>query len=154
MDRQEKYEILAERNKQNDLTFNFIKSISLILSGILLLTMVVGLLMQVFFDAEFLEENGLTSAFGDLRSFLFAVITLLVVNVAGLFIFARGEVLGLIAYVLTNIVFTGFFLLWVITDFELFALLLLPFFLSFSMLVGFYGMRKIKFKKEISMYQD
>lgn len=154
MDRQEKYEILAERNKQNDLTFNFIKSISLILSGILLFTMIAGLLMQVFVDTEFLEENGLTSAFGDLRSFLFVVIALLVVNVAGLFIFDRGEVLGLIAYVLTNIVFTGFFLLWIITDFELFALLLLLFFLSFSILVGFYGMRKIKFKKEISMYQD
>ncbi len=153
MDRQEKYEILKERNKQNDLTFSFIKSISLIISGILAFTMVMGLVMMLFFDTDFLEENNLTGAFGDLKNFLFVVITLIVINAGGLIWYGKGEILGLVGYILTNLVFASFFGLWVVKDFEIFALLLLLFFLSFSFLVAFYGQRKIKFQKEIEMYE-
>ncbi|MCB0477884.1 MAG: hypothetical protein KDC84_06960 [Crocinitomicaceae bacterium] len=154
MDKKEKFEILAERNKQNELTFSFIRSIAMVVMGLLAFTMLMGLFTMFFFDDQFLEESNLTGTFGDLKSFLITVLALIVVNVGGLIWFSKGEIIGFVGYVLTNLIFAGFFGLWVVQDFEIFALLFLLYFLSFSVLIGYYGLRRIKFKKEIEPYRE
>lgn len=154
MDQQEKFEILKERNHQNDLTFSFIRSISFILMGLLAFTMLMGLFTMLFFDQEFLEAANLEDSLGDLQTFIYVVLGLTTVNILGLVWFSKGEILGLIAYILTNLVFAAFFLMWVVQQLEIFALLLLLYFLSFSVLVGYYGLRKIKFGKEIEPYRE
>ncbi|MEZ4938703.1 MAG: hypothetical protein R2799_14025 [Crocinitomicaceae bacterium] len=154
MDIKEKLEILTERNKQNALTFSFIRSIAMIVMGLMAFTMLMGLFMMMFFDDEFLEASNLTGTLGDLQSFLLVVLSLIVVNVGGLIWFSRGEVIGLVGYLLTNLIFAGFFGLWVVQQFEIFALLFLLYFLTFSVLIWFYGMRQIKFQKEIEPYRE
>jgi nicotinamide riboside transporter PnuC len=154
MNTEEKIRILTERNKQNALTFSFVKSISMIIAGLLLFSMVMGFLMMYFFDQEFLENNNLVGAFGSLKTFLGITIGLLVANILALIWFSKGEVLGYVLYVLTNVVFIGFFAFWLSHEFETFALLFLAFFASFSVLIGYYGMRKIKYDKELEPYLD
>lgn len=154
MDKESRILILEERNKQNDLTFSFVKSIGLIISGLILFTLIFGYFTMYVFDQNFLDANELTDLFGDLGNVLLFSIGICSLNILGLLLFSKGQKIGLFFYVFTNCVFACFFGAWAILEIEFFAIILFLFFVSFSILVGFYGSRKIKWGKELKSFMN
>ena len=146
MEKEEKIEILKERNKQTELTFSFVNSIAMGISGIMLFSLVMGYLYFLNFSNgdTFLQE--FFSDWNDLHAVFITLILIASVNVLGLILLSKSKMIGWWLYAITSAFFA--FILFV---FGVYLGYFLSFaYMSFTVLLRIYGVRKIKQGKELN----
>lgn len=150
MDQQEKIEILEERNKQTRLTYSFVNSIALGITGILLLSFLMGYFYFLNFSNDDLFRDNFVESWSDLHWLFILLIANSVLNLVGLIMFGKDKVIGWWMYAITSVFFA---ILFIVLG-EMFGYFLSLCYIGFVVLLRIYGFKRIKEEKELNQFKN